>query len=176
MAEKSAPEGGDVDLFGDPWTHPRDPRGRKAHKRSPQLAEKIAVLRGSGSTEEEIEARVGLTVKTLRKYYSRELEKGPTLSRAMLDEVMYAKAMAGNVSAARYMDQRFKEGDASLAAQRMKARAEASTEVGQSRPVTVEKIGKKAERQAAAEELAGTGGKYAPPAAPGRPKLVASNP
>jgi hypothetical protein len=176
MAEKTAPEGGDVDLFGEPWTPPKDPRGRKGHQRTVQLSEKISLLRATGASKEEIAELVCLSVKTIEKYYSRELNEGPALAKALVDQIMFRKALGGNVSAAKYVQGRFKDGDASLAQQRVKARAEAATDVGSQRPAPVERIGKKAERQAAAEELANTGGKFAPPAAPGRPKLVASRP
>jgi hypothetical protein len=43
---------------------------------------------------EAIAAQVGLSEPTLRKYYLRELEKGPDLARGRVIEAMYAKAMA----------------------------------------------------------------------------------
>lgn len=109
---------------------------------------------------------------TLRKYYLRELTEGPALAQALVDRTMYRKAMTGNVSAAKYVRDRFKDGDASLAAQRMKAKAEAATT---SDAPPAEKLGKKAERLAVAEGLASEG-KFAPPPAPGSLKLVASRP
>ncbi|MDB5458139.1 MAG: hypothetical protein JWP92_3724 [Caulobacter sp.] len=170
MTEESAAGGAETDLFGDPWTAPRDPRGRKRHKRLPQIAEKVAVLRATGATEEEIALRVGLCDKTLRKYYFRELTEGPALARAMVDEVMYRKAMGGNVSAARYIKERFEKGDASLADVRARARAlRPASPNATTRPAPV---GKKAERQEAAERVAEAGGRYAVPPAP---KLVVDN-
>lgn len=164
MSEKTAAEGGDVDLFGDPWTEPKDRRGRRAHKRLAQIAEKVAVLRGSGKTVEEIAARIGLDPKTLNKYYSRELEQGPALAQAVLDEVMFREAMKGKVSAARYMRERFKEGDATLAGQRLNDRAKARRE----EDAAPKSVGLKEQRQAEADLVAAAGGKYAPPSAPRR--------
>lgn len=175
MSEKTAPEGGDVDLFGDPWTPPKDPRGRKRHKRSAQLAETIANLRGTGATKEDIGQFVGLSVKTLEKYYSRELDEGPALAQAALDRVMYQKALAGNVSAARYMRERYRDGGASIAVQRVKSRAAGRTvedEGGEAPAQPVAKLGKKAERQAVALQVAAAGGRAAPPPPP---KLVVRN-
>jgi uncharacterized protein Usg len=100
MAEENEPV---VDLFGNIWEPPAETRGRKAHRRDPELAEKIVLLRATGSTQEEIERRVPLSVKTLRKYYSRELAGAPDLARAALVQVMWKKAMDGNVSAAKFI-------------------------------------------------------------------------
>lgn len=143
-----------VDLWGDPWTPEPDPRGRKRHKRSVQIAENIAVLRASPLTEEEIAARVGLDPKTLRKYYSRELKSGPALAKAVLMEAMWAKAKAGNVSAARFIREEFARGEVAEAEARVKDREA---------PVAAPRLGIKAERQAAAEQV---GGVFATPAAP----------
>lgn len=177
MAEKTAPTSGDVDLFGEPWTPPKDPRGRKEHGRSVQVSEKVAVLRATGASQEEIAELVGLSVKTLAKYYSRELNEGPALAKALVDQVMFRKALGGNVSAAKYVQGRFKDGDASLAQQRVKARSTKPDEdedegSGGAGPAPVAKLGKKAERHALAAQVAAAGGRAAPPPPP---KLVVRN-
>jgi AraC-like DNA-binding protein len=151
-----------TDLLGDPWSEPRDARGRKRHKRIPQVAEKVAVLRASGLTVEKIALRVGLSEPTLRKYYLRELEDGPAFAQAVLNEAMWAKALAGNVGAARYIREEFGKGDAKAADQRVADRAD--------RAVGIEPVlGKKAERQAAAGRVTG---RFATPSAP---QLVVDN-
>lgn len=149
---------GPKDLLGDPWAEPRDARGRKRHKRIPQVAESVAVLRASGLTVEKIALRIGLSEPTLRKYYFRELEDGPTFAQAVLNEAMWAKALAGNVGAARYIREEFGKGEAKAADQRVSERVEREPA-----------LGKKAERQAAAERV---GGRFATPAAP---QLVVDN-
>lgn len=116
------------DLLGDPWTEPPDPRGRPAHVRNPQIAEKVALLRATGGTEQEIADRICLSVPTLKKYYFRELETGPTLLRAVLDESMWAKAKAGSVSAARYLNERLKDGAAAVPLARLQAAASSDEE------------------------------------------------
>lgn len=173
MAEKSAPPASEVDLFGDPWTPPKDPRGRKRHKRIPQLAEKIAVLRAQGASQEEIADAVGLSVPTLTKYYLRELDEGPALAKAVLVQALWAKAVeGGNVSAMKAMLAQFDKGDAVRADGRVRARGNHGGG-GSAPPVAAEpKLGKKAERQAAAERVVVAGGLYAVPAAP---KLVVRN-
>lgn len=144
-----------VDLWGEPWTPEPDPRGRKRHKRSVELAEKIAVLRATPLTEDEIAARVGLDPKTLRKYYSRELREGPALAKAVLTEAIWAKAKAGNVAAARFIMDQFNSGEEARADQRARERPREPTP-----PVR----GKKEEAQVAAESV---GGRFATPPPPG---------
>jgi hypothetical protein len=143
---------GDVDLWGDPWTPPKDRRGRKRHRWLKQVAENVAVLKASGQTVEVIASRIGLSEPTLRKYYFRELEEGADLAQAVLNEAMWRKAINGNVSAARYIREEFGKGPAKAAANRVRHRE-----------VKEVPMGKKAERQAAAERV---GGLYATPAPP----------
>lgn len=144
---------GPVDLFGDPWREPKDQRGRKRHKWGKQVAENIAVLKASGHTVEMIASRVGLSEPTLRKYYLRELSEGADLAQARLAEVMWQKAMAGNVSAARFVREEFGKGPANDAANRVRQRAAAKQPA----------LGKKEQRL---EDAAGVTGLYAPRSAP----------
>lgn len=146
--------GGLTDLWGNPWTPEPDPRGRKRHKRSPQVAENVSVLRAAGLTVEQIAARIGLSEPTLRKYYFRELDDGAVLAEAVLTEAMWKKAREGNVSAARFIRETFKQGDAVEADRRVSSRA---------RPVREEAVGKKEERLQAARQVTG---RFAPPAGP----------
>lgn len=146
--------GGLTDLWGNPWTPEPDPRGRKRYKHSPQVAENISVLRAAGLTVEQIAARVGLSEPTLRKYYFRELDDGAVLAEAVLTEAMWKKAREGNVSAARFIRETFKHGDAAEADRRVTSRA---------RPVREEPVGKKEERLRAAQQVTG---RFAPPSGP----------
>ncbi|MFZ4605166.1 MAG: hypothetical protein ACOYM5_02810 [Caulobacter sp.] len=128
MAEKSDPP---VDLLGDPWTPPRDPRGRKRHKRSPQIAEKIALFRATGLTVEQIACRSGLSEPTLRKYYFRELENADALARSVLVEAMYDKAKSGVVGAARFLREEFERGEVAVpVAKQLRPAAEAHEKLG----------------------------------------------
>lgn len=111
MSDENAPA---TDLLGDPWTEARDPRGRKRHKRLPQIAEKIALLRASDMSVEDIAARIGISEPTLRKYYFRELTAGPALAKALIVEAMYEKAKGGNVSAARFIREEFSKGETAV--------------------------------------------------------------
>jgi hypothetical protein len=135
MAEDS---GEARDLFGDPWTPPRDPRGRKRHRRLPQVAEKVAVLRAAGLKETAIALRIGLSEPTLRKYYFRELAEGETLARAVLIEGLWAEAKTGKAAAARIILEEFDKGRAAVPVSRRD-------------PSKVEKLGKKAQADADAK-------------------------
>lgn len=155
MSDENA---GLTDLWGDPWTPPKDRRGRKSHKWLKQVAENVAVLKASGLTVELIASRIGLSEPTLRKYYFRELDEGADLAQAVLNEAMWKKALAGNVGAARYIREEFGRGTAKVAANRVRDRD----------PVPAP-MGKKEERKAAAGRV---GGRFATPEAP---KLVVNN-
>ena len=101
-----------VDLFGDPWGEARGRGGRKRHRRLPQVAEKIGVMRATGATVEDVAAALGLSEPTLRKYYFRELSEGAQIARRVLVEAMWKKAIEGNVSAAKFIRDEFPKGDA----------------------------------------------------------------
>lgn len=141
-----------VDLWGDPWTPEPDPRGRKRHRRLPQVAEQVAILRGAGLTVEQIASRLVLSEPTLRKYYFRELDGGAAMANAVLTEAMWKKAKEGNVSAARFIRETFGKGEALESDRRVRGR--------EPREVP---IGKKEERQEAARRI---GGRFATPPAP----------
>lgn len=78
----------------------------------------VAVLTATGSTESEIALRVGLSAPTLKKYYFRELQQAAGLARQVLIETMWAKALGGNVAAARFIREEFPKGDAEAYLQR----------------------------------------------------------
>jgi hypothetical protein len=101
-----------VDLFGDPWGEARGRGGRKRHRRLPQVAEKIGVMRATGATVEDVASALGLSEPTLRKYYFRELSEGAQIARRVLVEAMWKKAIEGNVSAAKFIRDEFPKGDA----------------------------------------------------------------
>lgn len=118
----------------------------------------------AGETVEAVALRLGLSEPTLRKYYFRELEQGPALARQVLVERMYAKAMDGSVAAARFIREELEKGEAARAAASIAAREKAAGAAPQAKAAG--KVGKKEERQLAAERVQGL---YAPPKPPTRP-------
>jgi hypothetical protein len=143
------------DLFGNPWLEPKDSRGRKAHAFDKEVAEKIIKSRGTGASTEAVAMFVGLDEKTLRKYYSRQLKIGAEVYRLMLVDRLDAQSASNNTSATKALLALTQRGEAQAA-------REAVDERGKVEPRSAP-LGKKEERQQAAERI---GGKYAPPAAP----------
>jgi hypothetical protein len=140
------------DLFGDPWTPPRDPRGRKRHRPTPQGREIVAQFIATGASEDDIALQLGLSVPTLRKYYFRELANGRSLARNEMLKVLYEKGKAGNTSAAKeWLRQTEKAELVGIAYQPRERRSQP-------------KLGKKEERQQAAEQVGGILAPGAPPA------------
>jgi hypothetical protein len=128
------------DLFGDPWTPPRDPRGRKRHRPLPQVREIVASLNAAGASDEEIALQIGLSVPTLKKYYFRELQHGVSLARNQMLRKLYEKGIAGNVSAMKaYLAETAKGAASEFERQQKQPRAAA--------------VGKKQARQLAAAEV-----------------------
>ena len=151
MSEESSDP---TDLFGDPWTPPRDPRGRKRHRPSPQGREIVAQLKAGGASEEEIALQLGLSAPTLKKYYFRELEHGVSLARNEVLRMLYAKAKGGNVTAMRaYLAETAK-------GQQLEAMRGSRQQQRPEKP-----LGKKEQRQHAANSI---GGIFAPGPAPSR--------
>ncbi len=123
---------GPVDLFGDPLRPYRDARGRKPHRRIAQIAEKVAVLKATGSTDEQVAERIGLSIPTLKKYYLRELTQGAARARQVLIERMWEKALDGSVPAAKLLREEFRAGSAQAfdQAQRRERRSRATPALG----------------------------------------------
>ena len=87
------------DLFGKPLLPMKDPRGRKSYSKSKENQELVIDLRAGGMTLDKIAIVLGCDEKTLRKYYSRELNEGAILVEAEALRVMMHKMRTGNMSA-----------------------------------------------------------------------------
>lgn len=147
MAEDSGPKAGQTDLWGDPWVEPKDRRGRKAHRKNPQVAEKVAVLIATGSTQEEIAAIVGLSVPTLNKYYFKSLSDGAAIIRGVVNLSLVEEAKKGKVAAARLLIDQIEKGDASAPMRRARRAVQAQVQQTAER----QPMGKKATAHAAAQ-------------------------
>jgi transcriptional regulator with XRE-family HTH domain len=145
MAEDSGPKAGQTDLWGEPWVEPKDRRGRKAHRKNPQVAEKVAVLIATGSTQEEIAAIVGLSVPTLNKYYFKSLSDGAAIIRGVVNLSLVEEAKKGKVAAARLLIDQIEKGDASAPMRRARRAAQVQP------PAETQPVGKKATAHAAAQ-------------------------
>ncbi|MCW5758280.1 MAG: hypothetical protein KIS90_00735 [Phenylobacterium sp.] len=138
----------DLDLFGEPRVEPKETRGRKAHVRSVEVSKKVAISRAMGRTEAEIAELVGLDAKTLRKYYSRELQKASQMVKALLDEALFQSAIVeGKVGSQRLLYDRLRLGEAAVPLAPIQGRAERPAKAApkpKAAPKS-EKLGKKAQ-------------------------------
>lgn len=88
--------GGDVDLFGAPITQIRERWGRPCFAKRKENQELVALLAAASWTHERIARYLGCDPKTLRKYFSRELEEGADRIEGMALEVTLKKMREGN--------------------------------------------------------------------------------
>ena len=99
--------GGEVerDLLGDPVTELRDPRVRRSAVGSSGIRKEvqkvIMSLRAAGQSQEQIAEYLRMDVKTLKKYFSRELDHGATLLEGLAMQVLVKRMLDGSVSAAK---------------------------------------------------------------------------
>lgn len=102
MSGFSADDGDDevkYDLFGQPIQPIKDRRGRPSYSKSPENQVLVTVLRAANWSHERISRILGCDEKTLRKYYSRELDAGADLVEAETLMVNYQKMRQGNSAA-----------------------------------------------------------------------------
>lgn len=100
-----------LDLLGDPIPPEHTGRGRPPHVVDDKKRCKVMLLLALQKTEDEIAAVLGITGKTLRKHYSRELrvrDVARLRAEAELWAVLATEAAKGNVSA---IDKMFKRWD-----------------------------------------------------------------
>ncbi|WP_434612093.1 hypothetical protein [Tabrizicola sp. M-4] len=105
MGKRDSGEVAAVDLLGDPVQPIRDPRGRKSAVANATIRKEIQTvvmsMRSVGKTQEDIAQYLHMDAKTLRKYFSRELDHGAMLLEGMAMQVLVKKMLDGNVSAAK---------------------------------------------------------------------------
>lgn len=145
--------GQDLDLLGDPIPANFGGRGRPEHIPTTENRNKVMLLLALEWTDEKVAKAIGITRPTLRKHYLREL-KARDEARARLEANMIAgmaaKALGGDVPAYREVRRIFDRADLNA--------GEAYRPVNAPQAKAA-KLGKKAERQAAADQV---GGIFAP--------------
>jgi hypothetical protein len=88
------------DLFGEPASPYRDPRGRKKLKLTNDLRDKVAVLRAAGMDRQDIADAIGCCKRTLETYFLPSLNEGRAAKRAEAIARLYQLGVVeGNVSA-----------------------------------------------------------------------------
>lgn len=73
--------------------------GRPPHEPTGDDREKVRVLKAGGMKDSAIAVAIGVSVPTLTKYYSLELEEGGAKVQAEVLMARYRAAMGGNVTA-----------------------------------------------------------------------------
>jgi hypothetical protein len=145
--------------------------GRPAWAPTPEERMTIEQMKFCGESETVIARSLKVDVKTLKKHCANELENGHANRRREVIGLMFSTAKAGNASAIRRLEE---IGRVAGAAEALKERTESGGKpvapAAVQKPV---KLGKKAERRAAAEVVAAPGNMFAPPPAPAR--LVVDN-
>lgn len=104
-SENSADEP-DFDLFGNPLLPIRDRRGRPSFAKTKENQDFVSVRSASGWSHKRIAEDMGIDEKTLRKYFSRELEFGATFVDGMMLDVLMRKAREGHMPAVRHLRER----------------------------------------------------------------------
>jgi transcriptional regulator with XRE-family HTH domain len=106
MSEESGAEGAELqpvgemtDMFDGTSSPYRDPRGRKKMRIDNALRDRVARLRASGMTQQEIADAVGCSVPTLAQYFSLELNEGKAAKRAEMIDALWNAGINGNVTA-----------------------------------------------------------------------------
>lgn len=73
--------------------------GRPEYAPTDDEREKVRVLKASGMSQEAIAEAIGISVPTLAKHFTSELDRGTAKVRADLLMARYRSAMGGNVAA-----------------------------------------------------------------------------
>jgi hypothetical protein len=155
----------DFDLFGNEIVTTDPKRGRPEHVPTEENIIFVMVLLAAGHSNKDVAATLGLTVPTLRKHYLHLLKKRDLMHdrlRTKLRVSQIKQGLSGNSAALNAALNTLDKVRAESAQHKVESR---STKTAPRAP----KLGKKEERQLAAENV---GGKYAPPSAP---KLVVDN-
>lgn len=75
--------------------------GRPPFEPTQEHRERVSIAASGGLTHDVIAAAIGISVPTLRKYFSDELTAGACGKRVEVLEALHAAAMRGNVTAQR---------------------------------------------------------------------------
>ena len=89
----------EFDLFGCPITKIKDRRGRPSYKKTKENQQFVSLLASRGWNHDRIANRIGCDEKTLRKYFSRELNEGREIVEVEMIALTYANARKGNNAA-----------------------------------------------------------------------------
>lgn len=155
----------DLDLFGNPLLTDDAKRGRPEHEPSEENIIFVMVLLAAGQSNKDVASQLGLSVPTFRKHYlhlikHRELMLDRLRTKLRVEQIKLG--IGGNASALNAALSMLDKVSADAAEAKFKGREKPKSEKAR-------KLGKKEERQIAAQDVSG---KFAPPSGP---KLIVDN-
>lgn len=136
----------DLDLFGQPLLPIRDRRGRPSFAKTKENQDFVSVRSAAGWSQKRIAEDMGIDEKTLRKYFSRELEFGATFVDGVMLDVLMRKVREGHAPSIRQLRERLV--DAAPQAPRRPDASQLTDEDDADRP-----MGKKELARAAAQQV-----------------------
>jgi hypothetical protein len=134
------------------------PRGRPPFRPTLEQRAVVEQMKFCGESENTIARALQIDVDTMRKHFPDELADGHATRRRQVIGMLFKQAEAGNTAATKKLEEMGRV-----------AGAAAAVEARGSAEMPSAKLGKKEERQQAAERVTG---KFAPP---DPPKLVVNN-
>ncbi len=146
MSDEKSAAIGEHDLFGNPMLPIRDRRGRKSFKKDKENQDFVMVRVAAGWSQKRIAEDMGIDEKTLRKYFSRELEFGATFVDGVMLDVLMRKVREGHTPSIRQLRERI-VGAAPTAPRRLEADEDDDADQA-SKP-----MGKKEMARAAAQQV-----------------------
>lgn len=150
-----------LDLFGNPVPAHFGMRGRPPYEPNQKDANKIKLLLALGWSNERVARSIGITQPTLRKYYfsllkcrdhQRDMMEAERMTR------LYELGMAGNVGAIKEFDRLLERNDAMVAQADISRQPKGERESADAKDVS--RLGKKAQAQHDAEQVALDGGEW----------------
>ncbi len=113
MTEQFSDERPELDMFGQPVQPIRDRRGRPSFKKDKENQDFVAVRAAAGWSQKRIAENMGVDEKTLRKYFSRELENGAILIDGVMLDVLLRRVREGHTPSISHLRSRLQEGERS---------------------------------------------------------------
>jgi len=90
-------------MFGNPSLPIRDRRGRPSFKKDKENQDFVAVRIAAGWSQKRIAENMGIDEKTLRKYFSRELELGAVFIEGVVLDVLLRRTREGHAPSVRQL-------------------------------------------------------------------------
>lgn len=106
METKNSAPASEFDLFGQPIGPLRDRRGRKSFRKDKENQDFVMVRVAAGWAQKRIAEDMGIDEKTLRKYFSRELEMGAVFVDGVMLDVLMRKVREGHTPSIRQLRER----------------------------------------------------------------------